>query len=72
MIFAILMRRSPAFSRADSTVGIIVSALAFGFFIPKIGILLLFANTIGTLPWYLMVARRLAILSKAGEREGEP
>jgi hypothetical protein len=69
LIFAALMRRSPSFSRADSTVGIIVSSLAFGFWIPKIGILLLFANTIGIIPWYLMVARRLSILAKAGLRD---
>jgi len=64
IIFAILMRRSPAFSKADSAVGVIISALAFGFFIPKLGMLLLFANTIGSIPWYIMVGRRLAIMSK--------
>jgi|WetSurMetagenome_2_1015567.scaffolds.fasta_scaffold323425_2 hypothetical protein len=71
LIFASLMRRSTAFSRADSTVGIVVSSLALGFFIPKLGLLLLFANTIGTIPWYLMIARRLWRLraTEGGMRE---
>src|SRR5512133_3349616 len=59
MIFAFLMRQSPSFSKADSVVGFIVCALAFGFVLPGIGILFLFANIIGTITWYLMLARRL-------------
>jgi hypothetical protein len=64
MIFAILMRRSPSFSKADSVVGLIVSALTFGFVLPRIGMLFLFINTIGTIPWYLMIARRLWKISR--------
>jgi hypothetical protein len=64
MAFAAAMRKSAAFSKADSLVGILVSAIAFGFVLPKIGMLFLFINTIGTLPWYLMLARRFSLLAR--------
>ncbi len=64
MVFAILMRKSSAFSKADSIVGIVVSVSTFGFMLPKVGTLFLFINTIGTLPWYSMIARRLWKLAK--------
>jgi hypothetical protein len=64
LLFALLMRKSTAFSKADSAVGIIVSVTAFAFVLPKVGMLFLFANTIGTIPWYIMVARRLSMLAK--------
>jgi hypothetical protein len=64
LIYAFLMRKSKVFSKADSVVGIIVSASAFGFVLPKLGLLFLFANTIGTIPWYIMIARRLFSLAR--------
>jgi hypothetical protein len=70
MAFAILMRGSSGFSKTDSTVGIIVCATAFGFMIPKIGIVFLFINTIGTIPWYLMIARRLSAMRRSLRAQG--
>jgi hypothetical protein len=64
LIYALLMRKSAAFSTADSIVGILVSATAFGFVLPRVGLFFLFINTIGTIPWYIMVARRLSALAK--------
>lgn len=59
LFYASIMRKSRMFSKADSVVGIIVSVPALGFLLPKVGILFLFINTIGTFPWYIMIARRL-------------
>ena len=58
LIFAILMRRSPGFGTAESVVGIVVSVAGFGFAIPDAGGVLLLINTIGTVFWYPMLARR--------------
>lgn len=59
LIFAILMRDTPAFGPLVSVIGIVVAAAGLGFAIPVVGALLLLVNTIGTVVWYPMVARSL-------------
>jgi hypothetical protein len=36
-----------------------ISVIGMGFFLPTIAILLLFLNTIGTIPWCILAARDL-------------
>ncbi|MBP1464936.1 DUF4386 family protein [Candidatus Chloroploca sp. M-50] len=54
-----LMLRTPFFSQATAWLGIVISALGLGFFLPTIGPLFLFINTIGSIPWCLLIARYL-------------
>lgn len=54
-----LMLRAAFFSKATAWLGIVVSAVGLGFFLPTIGLPLLFLNTIGSVPWCLLVARDL-------------
>jgi hypothetical protein len=57
LISSLLMLRSHSFSKTTAYVGIINSIAGFGFFIPVIGIILLFVSTIGTPIWYILIAR---------------
>jgi hypothetical protein len=54
-----LMLRTPFFSKATAWLGIGISAIGLGFFLPAIGILFIFINTIGSVPWCLLMARYL-------------
>ena len=54
-----LMLRAGFFSKATAWLGIVISAVGLGFFLPTIGLLSLFFNTIGSVPWCLLVARDL-------------
>jgi hypothetical protein len=69
LIFALLMRKSPDFSRATAIVGIVISAAGFGFVVPGADALFLFINTIGTIVWYPMVA--VSFRRMAAETRGE-
>ena len=54
---SLLMLHTRLFSKATAWLGIINSVVGLGFFLPTIGILLLFLNTIGTIPWCILLAR---------------
>lgn len=54
-----LMLRTRFFSRATARVGIVISIVGLGFFIPTIGLVLLFLNTIGSVIWCMLLARDL-------------
>ena len=54
-----LMLRTTFFSRATAWCGIVISVIGLGFFIPTIGMILLFLNTIGSVIWCLLLARDL-------------
>jgi hypothetical protein len=60
-----LMLRAPFFSKATAWLGIFISAIGLGFFLPSIGLLFLFFNTIGSIPWCLLVARDLFKIARA-------
>lgn len=65
LINCLLMLRAPFFGKATAWLGIIISALGLGFFLPAgVGMLLLFVNTIGSVPWCLLLARDLFRLEK--------
>jgi hypothetical protein len=59
LLNSLLMLRSRFFSKATAWLGIVISAAGLGFFLPAIGLLFLFFNTIGTIPWCLLMARYL-------------
>lgn len=52
-----LMLRTPFFSHRNAWFGLIISLIGLLFFIPTIGLVFLFANTIGTVIWCLILAR---------------
>jgi hypothetical protein len=57
LINSLLMLRARFFHKATAWTGIIISLIGMGFFLPVIGLLFLFLNTIGSIPWCLLVAR---------------
>jgi hypothetical protein len=57
LINCLLMLRTRFFHKATAWTGIIISVIGMGFFLPVVGLLFLFLNTIGSIPWCLLVAR---------------
>lgn len=64
LINCLLMLRTTFFSKATAWLGIVISAIGLGFFLPTFGLLFLFLNTIGSVPWCLLLARDLLRLTK--------
>jgi hypothetical protein len=58
LISSILMLRSNLYNKATAYVGILSNIAVCGFFIPTIGIFLLFLSLPGYLIWYFQLARR--------------
>lgn len=58
LISSLLMLRSRIFSRSTAYVGIVTNAAVCGFFIPGVGLLLLFLSLPGYLIWYFQLARK--------------
>jgi|SRR5271157_541844 len=58
LISSLLMLRSHVYGKATAIVGIVANAVACGFFIPVIGIFLLFLSLPGYMIWYIQLARR--------------
>jgi hypothetical protein len=57
LINCVIMLRTRFFSKATAWVGIVISVIGSGFFIPVIGIGLLFVNTIGSVFWLILLSR---------------
>jgi hypothetical protein len=57
LISSLLMLKSNVFSKATAYVGIITSTPGFVFFIPVIGIPILFIGTLSGIIWYILLAR---------------
>jgi hypothetical protein len=57
LVNGLVMLRTPFFSKATAWTGIVVSAIGLFFFLPGIGLLFLFINTIGSVPWCILLAR---------------
>lgn len=57
LISSFLMLRSNFFSKSTAYVGIVTNAAVFGFFIPVIGIFLLFLSVPGYMIWFFQLAR---------------
>lgn len=65
LINCLLMLRTPFFGKATAWLGIVISAIGLGFFLPTIGLLFLFLNTIGSVPWCFLLARDLFKMAPA-------
>ncbi len=59
-----LMLRATFFGKSTAVLGIVISAIGLGFFLPTIGLFFLFLNTIGSVPWCLLVARDLLKIAR--------
>lgn len=59
LISSMLMLKSEIFKRSTAIIGIIATVPGLFFYIPVIGVLLLFVGTFGGIVWYVMVARDL-------------
>lgn len=60
-----LMLRTKYFKKRTAWTGIVISAIGLPFFLPEIGLVFLFLNTIGSIPWCIFVASDLFKISKA-------
>lgn len=66
-INSILMLKSRRFRKIDGIVGIVNSAVGFGFFLPVIGIGLLLVNTVGSILWYIFIGISMLRFRHSGE-----
>lgn len=64
LINSILFLKSTIYSRLTAWIGIIMSLLGLLFFLPEVGLIFLFLNTVLTIPFYLLVANSLYKLSR--------
>jgi hypothetical protein len=60
-----LMLRTVYFKKRTAWTGIVISAIGLPFFLPEIGLVFLFLNTIGSIPWCIFVASDLFKISRA-------
>ena len=71
LIVSTVMLRSAVFSNVMAYLGFITNVLAFGLYVPTIGVALSAVSGIGYLIWFTRIARRLLQLGNAG-REPMP
>jgi hypothetical protein len=64
LISSFLMLRSNVYNKATAYVGIFTNAAICGFFLPRIGIFLLFLSLPGYMIWYFLLARRFFRMAK--------
>jgi hypothetical protein len=69
VIIPIVMLQSKIFSKATAYMGILANVLAFGFYVPKIGIYILLFSVIFLLVWYILITRRLFQLERDMPKE---
>lgn len=60
-----LMLRTKYFKKRTAWTGIVISAIGLPFFLPEIGLIFLFLNTLGSIPWCIFVAADLFKISRA-------
>jgi len=65
LVSSILMLRSDVYSKATAYIGIVSNIAVCSFFIPVVGIFLLFLSVIGYAIWYFLLARRFFQLGKS-------
>ena len=64
LINCALMLKTPFFRKSTAWIGIVSSAIGLGFFLPVIGMGLLFVNTLGTIPWCVLLTQDLLKLRR--------
>jgi hypothetical protein len=60
-----LLLRTTCFKKRTAWTGIVISAIGLPFFLPEIGLIFLFLNTLGSIPWCIFVAGDLYRISRA-------
>ncbi len=63
LISALLMLKSQVYSKGTAYVGIVTSVITLGFWIPGIGIFLLFLSLPAMMIWYFLLARKFFQMS---------
>ncbi len=69
VIIPIVMLQSKIFSKATGYMGILANVLAFGFYVPRIGIYILLFSVIFLLVWYILITRTLFQLGRDMPKE---
>ena len=69
LISSILMLRSHVFSKATAYVGIVTNTAVVLFFIPGIGLILLFLSLPGYMIWYVQLARTFFRMGTAVDKQ---
>ncbi|MGB7538380.1 MAG: DUF4386 family protein [Anaerolineales bacterium] len=69
LIYAFLMLEGKIFSKATAWVGIVTNVVAFGMFIPVVGLPLAFLSLAGLVVWNIQLARRFFQLARMASRE---
>ena len=64
LIYAVLMLRSQSFSRVLAYVGIVTFTINAFFWVPVVGLMLLFVAMFSSVLWYILLARDLFRLAK--------
>jgi hypothetical protein len=59
LIISLVMLRSTIFSNVTAYTGILANVIAFGLYVPTIGILLSLISVVLLEIWYILIARRL-------------
>jgi hypothetical protein len=64
LIISIVMLRSTVFSKATAYVGILANIIAFGLYVPTIGIFVSIFSVVFLWIWYILISRRLLQLGR--------
>jgi hypothetical protein len=59
LIISFLMLKSKIYGKPVAIIGIVISVVGLFFFIPTVGLVLLFINTIGSIIWNILVGKSL-------------
>jgi len=69
VIIPIVMLQGKIFSKATGYMGILANVLAFGNYVPKIGIYILLFSVVFLWIWYILITRRLFQLGQSVSKE---
>lgn len=67
LLMAVVMLRSPRFGRLTAYMGIVANLVAFGLYVPVIGVTLSTLSGIAYLIWFVLIIRKLFQLSTSEE-----
>jgi hypothetical protein len=70
LMISVVMLRSTIFSKVTAYTGILANVIAFGLYVPTIGILLSIVSVVFLEIWYILIARRLFHLGRDVPRRG--
>ncbi len=69
LTISVVMLRSTIFSKVTAYMGILANVIAFGLYVPTIGIVLSIISVVFLEIWYILIARRLFQLGSGAPRE---